>query len=465
MPPLPALQVRVPNSANALLQAENILGARQQRNALVQQEQRRAQIGNLLSGDLTDPTVRQQVQAKSFAIDPTAGAQIQQMFQGMNEEERAQTERDARLLARTFFGTQTQEEYTSRRNTLPEHLQGGLSEVFVPEATQAMVAAAIPLADQFARETAQLPTPPLSPAAQQQRIDQINAQAAAAAANRAPPTTPASLLPRTEERQKQEEALRAAGAANTNVTVEAAKQLYGNAPTGFSWVRNQDGSVQLQQATDAQGNPLTNPDGTPTLAPRLVATPGGPAQAASEAEAATAARREETRQEQAKVVLREIQGVRDILNDPDNILPTSGLGGQLLQGVGGTAAFDLNARLETVRANIGFNKLQEMRAASPTGGALGQVSNFENRLLQSVLGSLVMGQSREQMLEQLANIEATFNAVVDPLNHALPPGVMEGVDTFDLPHPSTIEQYNLLDPGTLFVDPGTNEVIRKPLER
>jgi hypothetical protein len=53
-----------------------------------------------------------------------------------------------------------------------------------------------------------------------------------------------------------------------------------------------------------------------------------------------------------------------------------------------TDAGTMNQLLDTIRANIGFDKLQAMRDASPTGGALGQVSEFENRLLQATSGSL-----------------------------------------------------------------------------
>ena len=44
--------------------------------------------------------------------------------------------------------------------------------------------------------------------------------------------------------------------------------------------------------------------------------------------------------------------------------------------------------LLTIKANLGFDKLQEMRDSSPTGGALGQVSEMENKLLQAVNGAI-----------------------------------------------------------------------------
>ena len=88
----------------------------------------------------------------------------------------------------------------------------------------------------------------------------------------------------------------------------------------------------------------------------------------------------------------------DLINkakDQANIW-TTGFAGQKLQNLGGTPAHDLQNTLYTIKANIGFDKLQQLRDSSPTGGALGQVSEFENRLLQSVWGALEQSQTPEQ---------------------------------------------------------------------
>jgi len=68
--------------------------------------------------------------------------------------------------------------------------------------------------------------------------------------------------------------------------------------------------------------------------------------------------------------------------------------------------------IKVIEANIGFGKLQAMREASPTGGALGQVSNIELDLLKSVIGSLEQSQSKEDVLRVLNQIEQTFNMIV-----------------------------------------------------
>lgn len=84
---------------------------------------------------------------------------------------------------------------------------------------------------------------------------------------------------------------------------------------------------------------------------------------------------------------------------------TTGFVGQLTSGIGGTPAGDVAALLDTVKSNVGFDQLQAMRNSSPTGGALGAISDAENRLLQSTLGSLSQSQSRDQFLYNLKRLK------------------------------------------------------------
>src|SRR5690606_23007568 len=79
---------------------------------------------------------------------------------------------------------------------------------------------------------------------------------------------------------------------------------------------------------------------------------------------------------------------------------TTGAGG-LLANLPATEARALKNDLDTIRANIGFEELQAMRDASPTGGALGQVSEMENRLLQAVRGALDQLDRGESLAQNL----------------------------------------------------------------
>ena len=91
---------------------------------------------------------------------------------------------------------------------------------------------------------------------------------------------------------------------------------------------------------------------------------------------------------------------------------TTGFFGQLLSKVGGTDANNLRSQLQTIRSNVGFDKLQAMRAASPTGGALGNVSEKENEYLQSVLGNVEQSQSPEQLKRNLLRLREAYLDIV-----------------------------------------------------
>jgi hypothetical protein len=83
--------------------------------------------------------------------------------------------------------------------------------------------------------------------------------------------------------------------------------------------------------------------------------------------------------------------------------------GAMTSGIPTSPARNLRAKLETVQALIGFDKLNEMRQTSPTGGALGNVTERELQFLQSVRGSLDTGQSPEQLKQTLSEIKDSLS--------------------------------------------------------
>ena len=86
---------------------------------------------------------------------------------------------------------------------------------------------------------------------------------------------------------------------------------------------------------------------------------------------------------------------------------TAGAGG-LLSNIPLTGAKDLASKLTTIKANLGFDRLQQMRDASPTGGALGQVAVQELIALQSTIASLDQQQSPAQLKAALEKIEGHY---------------------------------------------------------
>jgi len=98
---------------------------------------------------------------------------------------------------------------------------------------------------------------------------------------------------------------------------------------------------------------------------------------------------------------------------PSNV---AGFGGKVLSNIYGSEARDFEARLETIKANIGFDKLQAMRDASPTGGALGQVSEMELRQLNASMGNLEQSQSPEQLRENLIAVREQYVRTLAAIN-------------------------------------------------
>jgi hypothetical protein len=74
----------------------------------------------------------------------------------------------------------------------------------------------------------------------------------------------------------------------------------------------------------------------------------------------------------------------------------------------GTPQHDLGETLQTIRSNLSLDALQQLREASPTGGALGQISDFEDKLLAATKGSIDQGQSAEQIKAALRNIQKNY---------------------------------------------------------
>lgn len=91
---------------------------------------------------------------------------------------------------------------------------------------------------------------------------------------------------------------------------------------------------------------------------------------------------------------------------------TTGVVGVGSAFIPGTPAYNLNRTIDTIKANVGFQALQAMRDASPTGGALGQVSEQENRLLQATLGSLDIGQGEQQLRANMSKVKQHFSNLV-----------------------------------------------------
>jgi hypothetical protein len=88
---------------------------------------------------------------------------------------------------------------------------------------------------------------------------------------------------------------------------------------------------------------------------------------------------------------------------------TTGFLGAVGSYVPGTPQFDLAANLRTIQADAAFDRLQQMRDASKTGGALGQVSERELGLLSAARSAVEQAQSGGQFKENLTRYKEVRN--------------------------------------------------------
>ena len=148
------------------------------------------------------------------------------------------------------------------------------------------------------------------------------------------------------------------------------ERIYGKAPEGERW--KSDGSLEI--------------------------IPGGKAEA---------------KENKEKLLVEGVKKqVGTVVGKVDEALPqvsnwTAGLG-SLLEKIPGTPARDLAGSVDTIKANIGFKELADMRAASPTGGALGQVAVKELEFLQAAIAALDTGQSPAGLRRNLNQVKTHY---------------------------------------------------------
>lgn len=108
--------------------------------------------------------------------------------------------------------------------------------------------------------------------------------------------------------------------------------------------------------------------------------------------------------------------VDDLSSDP-SLGKITGWEGMLPNLPGGKAA-GVQARLNTLKSQIGFAVLQAMRDASKTGGALGNVSDQEGARLENNLAALSQAQSEGDLRKQLGIIRDYVNGAKARLSGA-----------------------------------------------
>lgn len=87
---------------------------------------------------------------------------------------------------------------------------------------------------------------------------------------------------------------------------------------------------------------------------------------------------------------------------------STGATAQFSKWLDASPAGQLANTVVTIQAITGFDELRRMKESSPTGGALGQVSEFELKNLQSVIASMEVGQPEDQLRNNLKQIKNLY---------------------------------------------------------
>jgi len=115
----------------------------------------------------------------------------------------------------------------------------------------------------------------------------------------------------------------------------------------------------------------------------------------------------------------------NVINKLDTLVSAQGEGGwgfseifgSIAQYIPGTERELGEGFLSTIQANTSFEALRAMREASPTGGALGQVSEVEIKLLMDSIESVNLNQKPEIVKQQLEDLRIGYMKTVHGKEH------------------------------------------------
>lgn len=185
------------------------------------------------------------------------------------------------------------------------------------------------------------------------------------------------------------------------------------ARNGINMSVGPDGSVSFSQGDMGSSvgmKPGTVPQGYSAVADpsapggyRMVPTPGGPADKENKDASKKLSLAQSSLAAKSKIVDGGIDKAISLIEQNGRMV--AGFGATLSH-VPESRARDLSNILQTIKANLGFEELQSMRDSSPTGGALGQVTERELAFLQAIQGTIDQAASPESLVQVLKEIKA-----------------------------------------------------------
>jgi len=97
--------------------------------------------------------------------------------------------------------------------------------------------------------------------------------------------------------------------------------------------------------------------------------------------------------------------IRNLINNDAGLRAASGFGGELISAVSGTEAANAKAILDKLKNRSFVANINEMRAASPTGAAVGAVTEREGARFENLIASLSQAQTYDQLKKQLIELD------------------------------------------------------------
>jgi len=178
-------------------------------------------------------------------------------------------------------------------------------------------------------------------------------------------------------------------------------------PPGDPRIQAYDNAIRKESETAKQISPtivMPKPDKVPlgyraTADGALEPIPGGPADQKIQG----ALNQDTLGLQGATANFDRLATAANALKNMEGLKGITGLRGAV-PNIPGSAAADAQAALNTLKSQVAFGVLQEMRNQSKTGGALGAVSEKELMLLQNNLNALDNAQSYDALKTNLENI-------------------------------------------------------------
>lgn len=174
---------------------------------------------------------------------------------------------------------------------------------------------------------------------------------------------------------------------NVAIAPDGRRVEVGNPPNGYAWRRDPNGFVVMDQ----RGTPIPEP-----------ITPESVAASKAEENARTAALK--VRDE----VDFRVNNALSIIEKEPWATGWSAGASKLLPFM---PSYKLNEEIEPIRSQITLKVIRDLRAASPSGAALGQISNFENLLMQRAYGSLEIPQDGKVLSTNLRRLRRLFDII------------------------------------------------------